>query len=1164
MARSLQAMAAEALGQTQPGQLNSKPKGRSLAGMADEALSSLAPVLEAEKQRKTSMQKVITKETLFSPAKMLTPTEKNRYDRLPTTTTASEARMMNQEKKLTPPMSKAEKKKAEERQLMEAFGGRDVPTYSPNEARGFAAGATFNVSKALDKNLLGTPESAYQTPEAKASSIAGAAYGTFLPIGVGARAGSAVKGILQGAGVGAGLGVVQGVADESSRAADTGVFEVKHALKESGKNAAINAGLAVGLGGLGVGAAAAYKGIANGGVGRTIGKALSGTKSAVQELGDVMTGGNKAGISFAAKKGPYDALKTDTKSQLTTRLAKEKAPLKTVMDRAYTSIVDDVHAFNQLDKYSEKVLGRKLAESEKTHSLALKSRGSDVISHRIINDAFVDQAGNTGGKSLKEALSSIPPGKFTDFEDYLINRHAPTRFDRGEKVFDDALNWTPEVGASKVAQYEAKYPEFVNAAADIKEFQGNMLDKWLVDGGIITKEQAAAYRDANPNYVPMKRFFSDLEKLGGSGSSTKKGFGNQSVPTKAYGKGGSQRKIISPIEAMIENVDSFVKTVERNKTMQSLVKTVQSDPDAFRAFAEVVDQPPKLDNIKDVDLSTPDGLDEMMSRMSEDFDRVMTKTKLDKDNIVRVLIDGNPVHLKVNDKALLDAMTALGPENGSKLLDGLGWLTNKMKVLTTGANPMFSLTRNLFRDIPQAYISSKSTNNPIRFAADLFDSAWSIVRDKKLYQDFKSMGGGHASSIAADRNLLAQSKRNVLPQKGKLQGIVPRAYGKMENFLNAVETAPRLGEYKRISSGGTIDDRLKGVFEANDITVNFKRRGRLTRELDKVFPYFNAAVQGLDKFARTYKDNPVQATLKSFMAITIPTLAAYAYNYRDPNYQKLSNHEKDNYIMIPKGDGTFFKIAKPKEIGTAFSDIPERLMRQFYQQDPTAFEGFASQLRNTFTLPGIQGGLKSGGITDRLGGVLGDTILGPVADLGANSDFADRPIVSGDLAQFSPELQYDARTSSLSKKIGEYTKTSPKELDYLIRQYSGVLGQVGLPMLQPGSGNAGQSLANSIKQQVTSDPVFSNDIMSRFYDNKSKYDQAKTDEKMTGKLPKWYNDDVRNYLGKVNDEIKDIRGISKAVQADKSLSPTEKRQQLRMLQDSMNRLAEEANKQLKR
>lgn len=879
------------------------------------------------------------------------------------------------------------------------------------------------------------------------------------------------------------------------------------------------------------------------------------------------------GITPFSKVGPYDSLSNETRSQLSSRLKREPVSLSGLGDRLYTYGVDDLHPLNKFDKLVEDVLEKTLSATESTHKLGLASRGADMTAKQIITDALVDSEGKVVGESLKEILSGLPKTVrstvnsttksqirktnqhiYVDFEDYLINKHAVTRAQRGETVFDKKLNWTPEYGAQKVAEYEKLFPEFKETADRLYEFNRNMVDSWLVDTGIISPETAQAWFDANPFYVPNKRYFSTMEKRGGGVTRSKQGFGNQSVPVKGYSKTGSERKIVSPIEAMIENVDAFVKTAKRNQVMQQVVKNIQSDPEAFKDFVEVVVSPKSNDDLINKLLSG-DAVDDLVNSLDNDFIS-LKRTSLDKDNIVRTLINGEAVHVKVNDPLLLDAVTALGPKAGNMVMDSIGWVTNKMKTLTTGANPVFSLTRNIFRDIPHAYIASKTTNNPIRFVADLADAAFQILTDGGLYQQFKRVGGGHSSSVAANRNLLAQSKRTVLGRMTP-KDLGARLYYGLENVMNAVESAPRLAEFKRVSNGG-VNNLQKALYEAQDLTVNFKRRGKAVVELDKIFPYMNAAIQGLDQIVRLYKNNPVQATVKAFVALTVPGAVLYAANHDDPNYQKMSNNVKDNFMLIPKGDGTFIKIAKPKELGTLFIDLPERMMRKFKEEDPAAFRGFADQLRANFLPPGIQGAAKNGGITDRMLGALGDTIAGPVADLAANRNFAGSPIVPGYLERLSPGLQSDAKTTNISRWIGEKTmdspfEQSPKQLDYLMRQYTGVLGQLGQPLLSPGG-----DIGSTLSQQVTADPVFSNDLSNEFYRYKDKLDQAYANRELK-KLPEWYNDPLRKQLNKISQNMSVVRKEIRSIQADEDMGNKEKREKLRNLQEKINNMADKGN-----
>jgi hypothetical protein len=860
------------------------------------------------------------------------------------------------------------------------------------------------------------------------------------------------------------------------------------------------------------------------------------------------------GIMPNSKIKPYDSLSTDTRSQLTTRQVKEPKSLTNWLNKMYTALFDDLNPLNQQDKMLEQIMGKELPASQRTHTLALGSRGADVISKRIITDGLVDANGNVVGESLKDILKGLPKQQgtkykniYVDFEDYLLNKHAITRAERGEKVFRDSLNWTPEYGSQKVAEYEAMFPEFRDTADKLYEFNRNMVQTWMVDEGIITPQQAQAMFDANPYYVPNKRSFTELEKGSRGITKSKQGFGGQSVPIKGYSKGGGQQKIISPIEATIENVDAFVKTAKRNKVMQQYVKNIEANPEAFADWAEIVKQPEKVDDITKM-LLDGDGIDEVLDRFASDFDAGFQKTRLDRDNIVRVLVNGEPVHVKIKDQALLNAITALGPEQGVWLLDKVGSLTNVMKNLTTGSNPVFSLTRNLFRDIPQAYIASKTTSNPIKFAGDLIAAAYETLFKKDAYKQYLNIGGGHASPIAANRNLMAQSKGAILPNNNPLKGALPKGYRAYENFLNAVEVAPRLAEFKR--TGKMSGDIQKALYAAQDVTTNFKRRGTLTRQFDKVFPYFNAALQGMDQIARVYKDNPVKALTKTALSMSLPAMALYALNYDNPDYQKLSNRTKDAFFNIPLGNGKFLKIAKPQEQGTVFADLPERLMRAFYEEDPDAFRDFADRLKDTLLPPGIKG-LVDG--KDVISGVLNDTIFGAAVQTVANKSWNGSPIVPGNLERLSPELQSDAKTSTPAIKLGEMLGYSPKKIDYLLKQYTGGLGQLALPLLTPG-GDLGSSLAST----MVADSTFSNDLSSKFYENKDKLDQAYADREFK-KLPDWYSDPLRKRMNKISKSMSSVRKEIRDVQNDTDMSNATKRDRLRELQEKINNYAETGN-----
>ncbi|GIN88712.1 hypothetical protein J6TS2_50980 [Heyndrickxia sporothermodurans] len=857
-------------------------------------------------------------------------------------------------------------------------------------------------------------------------------------------------------------------------------------------------------------------------------------------------------INEDIKYNPNEVL-PDTSKHIVSKTKKELPSFKSLKEKAYIKAVDDIHPLNEFDKTVEKVLGRKLNSSESSYTLAMNARGADQIAKQALTEKMINKNGEVVGNSLKDVVSQIPKSKYDEFGDYLINRHAIYRQNRGERVFAKEMKMNAEKSEAKVKQYEEANPEFKKIAEQNDEYNKKLAETWLVDENMISKKQWETYLQDNPNYVPMNRLFKDIEK-GSFTNSAKKGHSNQSNPVKKVSPTGSERPIIDPIESQIEHTEKYIKTAKRNEVMVSIIRNVEKDPEAFKGIVEIV--PTKETPNEIMDILKNDGVDGVLENFNKAFEQ---KPDLNKGNIVFGMIDGKKVHVKVHDPHLLEAITNLAPGAQHIVVKSVGQVTRFMKNLTTGINPVFGLARNIWRDGVEAFAYSKTTNNPLRYAADLVDCITSVMAEPlsknktlskvpgltdklkkraELYNDYKNVGGGHSSSISSDVNLLAQSKRSILPQKKGVRTLPAKGLAALENFNNILESAPRLGEFKRLTKNDkSYDAKMKGLFEANDITVNFNKRGNVTKEVDAFIPYLNAAVQGLDKFGRSFKSNPIATTVKGFTAITIPTVVLYAINHNDPNYQKVSNRIKDNNFLIPNGDGTFTKIPKPMEMGTLFGSGVERVLRKMKDDDPKAFEDFSKTVIDNFVPPRR-------------------TVLHPAfVDTVANKNFMDAPIVPGDLQNLSPRYQYDAKTSEVSKKVGDILNISPKKLDYLIQSYTGVIGELGVPATTK-NGTIKNNLIDTLKQKVTTDPVFSNDLLTKFYEKKEKLDTAQADYSKQGIKSKNLNDELRKDFNQTSKAIGETRKEIKSIQADTSLTPEERQKAIKDLQKRINMLAE--------
>lgn len=716
---------------------------------------------------------------------------------------------------------------------------------------------------------------------------------------------------------------------------------------------------------------------------------------------------------------------------------KEKMSFRNSLNKFYDRIVNNQQAI---------VDGAKITNSDMGRLASNTKNVSGIVDYNFLK-GMVNKKGEKVSESLKTTVDKIPKGREEDFWTYMSQRHNIDRAREGKNV---QANYTPEMSAEAVRIAEEANPAYKAAGDGIVKWLDDFMRIWGVDTGIVNKEVYANLRQTYKSYFPTQRDFSELEKAIPDNVSQK--FADQRTPIRKATT--SKRDIIDPVENIMKLVDRTIRTAKYNEVGQSLLNSVREAPEKLKPLAEVI--------------KTQDGM------------------FANTDNVITVLEDGKPVYLKINDKRFLDAMNGLPKSIGE--IPVLSTLTNGFKQLITQSNPIFAV-RNIFRDIPTAYVYG-SEANPIKFGAGLIGAAKDITTNSPRLQKYQAVGGGGANFFSAGD--ITKSAAELTGKINPIKRIVSAPIKAIQKFNNMTETAPRLAEFNRVlAKSGDVD---KALFAANDVTVNFSRAGNITKNVDRVAPYLNAGVQGLDKFFRGIKDpkTAIQTIVKSGVAITTPTLALYLVNKDNPNYAAMDNRTKDAYYLIPKEDGTFIKLPKSRELGVLFSSLLERGLRANAGQD-NSFKGFGNTVATNFSPANP---IDSNFFTPAL------EIIGK----GDNKDFANRPIVPQAMLmdKRSDYLQYDEKTTSIAKAIGEMTKgmpgnedgVSPKQLDYFVKSYSGVIGQFGIPLATPGG-----SPKKALTSQFTADPTFSNQTTTDFHDKLDKLSAKAIDKNINEKIP---------------------------------------------------------------
>lgn len=825
--------------------------------------------------------------------------------------------------------------------------------------------------------------------------------------------------------------------------------------------------------------------------------------------------------------------------------------------------------------------------NRETYDTAIDAARANNIANNIIGKDFVTPEGVRIGDGMETIFKKVGRGQDKEFIDYLVLRDAGTRVARGERVYDESLGMTPEKIAQRLQMYDQRYPGFAAIANDWDMFTKNLRETFGLKEGLLNQAQLKGMEESRPFYTPMRRQFSRSEKPGGkwiqnfSGAS----FSGQKAPIKKVSPTGSVRGIVDPRKTMIEAVGTWANAAMRNRAMQQLYKAILDNPEGMKGIAEIVPDTAEATqkSLKEInDILKNDGMEGLLERLNSEYELAFKKSaqKGVGDNVVRAMIDGNPVKIRVYDPEVVKALTAMGPQQSGLVVDFLTMFSNATKRGATGALAPLFAARSVTVDLMQALIQSK---NPARHSADLVHAIFSSIGDKfgipglnKLAREFRLAGGEYSAALRGERQLnksLGRLKRDPMlsPQNIGRQAWrgVTAPFRLGEAISDVSENINRIAAYKaemrRLGGIRSPENVRQAIGQAREITTNFSRKGAYSKELEALVPYQNAAVQGTYRIMKAFKENPVKTTAAVFALSIGPKLYEYAQFYNDPDYQKLPERERMRNLIVDKNpDGTFVKI--PMEPAyNSFGEMTIRTLQYLQENDPQAFKGTLDALANAWTPPALTGTLQGAtqrtGIEGSIGGVLNAISPAPIIGATFNKSFTGAPIVPQRLQGRSPRNQFDERTSVPAKWLGEQLGLAPMKVDYILRAYGGDPARLLLPLTSDmGRGTT----KNTLLKNFIVDPVFTNTLADDFYSAKERFTRAKADAEVGDALPNWYTEQLNTLVtsrakGTPSKRLSDLSEQKRLISGDRSLSADEKARQLRDIQAQMNQIYLDVN-----
>lgn len=756
----------------------------------------------------------------------------------------------------------------------------------------------------------------------------------------------------------------------------------------------------------------------------------------------------------------------------------------------YTHTIDELHPFEQLMKEVNKQIGKEIPFENDVYKQAWLFRGATGKAQALVE--FGDKA--AGVKGLKAILEPIGIKERKNFSAYLVAKHDLDFHANGQKA-----TFSKAEDVATLRKFE-KNETFKKAADELQKYQRHLLQQ-LVKSGMLKPEIYAELVKKYPNYVPFFRDFK-AESMDGFLASSK-GFINVASPIKRFK--GSTRDIIDPLQSILRNTYQFTNAIERNKVAQNFAK-----------------------------LADIHGMGRIVEQVKEGSARAT-------DNTFTVWQRGQKIVYETTPE--LKAALEMSDKNASNLLVRImqtpaSWL-RAGATSTTG----FALA-NLVRDNVSAAIFSKHGYLPV---FDTLKGVSQFIKKGELYQEYLRSGASGAAMVSLDRDYMGGQIREILRKEPTWQKVVKNPIEVMRAISEASEISTRLAEYDNARKGYTgLSNRLFGserksltpqqaALEARDITIDFSRIGKNTKTANRVVAFFNAAVQGADKLRRVWKEDPVGASIRATLFVTIPTVALWQLNKDNPEYQELPQYVKDTYWILPSGDH-LIKIPKPFELGVLYGTSVERMLQWMDDKEHgrkgIGFKGYGERVADVLT-PSVM-----------------PTAFIPIAEWAANYSFWRQKSIVPQAQQDLPDaLQYGQNTSAVAKGIGSLFNVSPYKVDNTIRGYGGNLATLGLTAIDAATGETANRPAKRWYEmpeinKFTATPYQGSNSVQRVYDDFDAQNKLFNEAKITKQKPEDF--DVRQFgkLKEAREQLTKLSRASKAIMNNENISGEQKREQL--------------------
>ena len=824
-------------------------------------------------------------------------------------------------------------------------------------------------------------------------------------------------------------------------------------------------------------------------------------------------------VSDAGMEKPIAKAKTDIRNYLNASFSErvramvvDRSDIKSgeKLDEAFLyALVDSTAPAEKANKIIRDATGEKVvAFEDNLRESALLRNTADKRAYAQLTESLTDVRGTRIGDSLKERIkeAGLKGKDLQEWLNWMLVKHSLDRDKQGKPVLDN--NTFPRAERlAYIQQTERAHPEFAKAQKAFQSFRHDFMQAWMVDTGYLKAWQLEQFEAMYPSYVPTNRV-KDNAPVGSSRSGGGKTY-------TIRGAKGSTEQIVSPFDSFCEMTQRIVRMNMENQT-NLLFDRLYKEYEGFGVLGRPIEQTSgtfsdeqtltRMESARE-SLQKGNVSEDVMTDilLGIDADRAKFVGTANENNVITVQHpDGSKTYYAITDPLFYKMMTN-ATDNGKSIFNVVGKVTHAMSALTTGSNPVFA-ARNFLRDFQNSVNYGTWATSYADGLYKWVKAVHEILTDTDAYKDYVALGGGGWMRVSTGDAKSAKEIRGAVFDNGKwkdnyetqtLGGKGKWAGKKLWEFATlaypneVIEQASRFAEYRYGKHDLTTDvGRAEAFRAAQDVTVDFSRRGAsgIARNISDWVPFFNASLQGTYRTARQGTKQESGQAAKRFVKTLLNTGALVAL----ANAALLGMDDEDKEAFMYMSDDLKSKhIFLPNFAPGVFGDAP--LIRIPVEQDPVAYavnslmtnvmwkgEGDEWAIDFTASMATIADGLYP----------ISGTIADPILSMQTNKNWYGSRIVPSYMENWDPSTQYTEDTAGLFVWGGRALDMSPMMLQYVAQQYTGYLGQVVIPaMSDMDASNPATALFSSTvayaRQQLTSNPLVSNDVVSRVYDNSS-------------------------------------------------------------------------------